>query len=156
MPETPVYNIREATEEDVFDITILIKQFVKSSGYFDVLGFDTEKVIASTEDVILNENFLVLVLTKDEHVEGVFSALLTESMFSRNLQTTELIWYVSPEARGTKKSLEMLEMYETWSKEKGAALCGMSNLEKVDPKKTASIYKSMGYHVVENTFVKEL
>jgi hypothetical protein len=149
MPETPDYDVREATEEDVFDIAILIKQFVKSSGYFDVLGFDTEKVIASTEDVILNENFLVLVLTKDEHVEGVFSALLTESMFSRNLQTTELIWYV-------KKSLEMLEMYETWSKEKGAALCGMSNLEKVDPKKTASIYKSMGYHVVENTFVKEL
>ena len=155
MPRTKDYSIREATEEDVIDLAILGKQFVKGSQN-ELLGWNSSKVYDSLADAIERDDFGIFVLCAGTEVVGMFFRFVTPCFFSDVKQAVEIAWYVDPEHRGSRKALQMLEMYEQWAKEHDAVCVNLVNLDVLRGDKIAKLYSRMGYKLVENTFTKEL
>jgi hypothetical protein len=156
MPKTTLYNVRDATENDIFEMTALCLQFCKEIGTYKLLGFDSSKMMKSIESIITSDECLALVLTENDRVEGLFLAIVAPALFSQTLLATELVWYVSPEARGNGSSLSMVERFEVWAKENGAVMCSMFNMQSSDPEKSAAMYGKLGYKMAEATFMKEI
>jgi len=155
MPRTKDYNIREATAIDVVDLAILGKQFVKESQN-ELLGWDSNKVYDSLLDAIQRDDFGVFVLLNNYEIVGMLVCFVTPCFFSEVVQAVEIVWYVDPDHRGSRKAMEMLDLYEEWAKEHGAVCTNLINLNVLKGDKVAKIYKRKGYRLVENTFVKEL
>ena len=155
MPRTKDYSIRKATKEDVIDLAILGKQFVKESQN-ELLGWNSSKVYDSLLDAVGRDDFGIFVLCADTEVVGMFLCFVTPCFFSDVKQAVEIAWYVDPEHRGSKRALQMLEMYEQWAKEHDAVCVNLVNLDVLRGDKVAKLYNRMGYKLVENTFTKEL
>lgn len=155
MLETKGYSIRQATETDVIDLAILGKQFVKESQN-ELLGWDTKKVYDSLFDAIQREDFGIFVLCNGDEVVGMLIGFVAPCFFSKVIQAAEIAWYVDPDHRGSRKVLEMLDLYEEWAENHGAVVANLVNLNVLKADKVAKIYKRKGYRPVENTFVKEL
>lgn len=155
MARTGAYNVRQATEDDILDIAYIGKKFVKESQNTH-LGWSQDKVIQTLQEVIHRDDFLNLVLEKDEEIVGFFTAFATPSFFSDKLQAVELAWYVLPDHRKSRQSLKMLDEYEKWAKERGITQINMINLDVLNRDKVAKTYEKKGYKMTENTFSKEL
>ena len=155
MPRTKDYSIRKATKEDIIDLTILGKQFVKESQN-ELLGWSSSKVYDFLLDAVDRDDFGIFVLCANTEVVGMFLCLITPCFFSDVKQAVDIAWYVDPKHRGSRKAIQMLEVYEEWAKERGAVCTNLINLDVLRGDRVAKLYKRMGYKLVENTFIKEL
>jgi len=90
MPRTKDYNIREATEEDVIDLAVLGKQFVKESNNYGLLGWDMKKVYDSLLDAVQREDFGVFVLCNGQEIVGMLICFATPCFFSHVTQAVRL------------------------------------------------------------------
>ena len=155
MPRTKDYSVRTATKEDVIDLAILGKQFVKESQN-EFLGWDSNKVYNSLFDAVQREDFCIFVLCADDEIVGMLIGFVTPCFFSSVLQAVEITWYIAPEHRGSKMAISMIEDYERWAEDRGAICANLMNLEVLKGDKVARFYGRLGYKLVENTFMKEL
>jgi len=155
MPKTKGYNIRQATKEDVIDLTILGKQFVKESQN-ELLGWNSTKVHYSLLDAIDRDDFAVLVLEHKTEVVGMFIGFIAPCFFSDSLQAAEIVWYIDPKHRGSRIAYEMIDLFEEWAGFREAVCTNLMNLNVLKGDKVAKLYGRMGYKMVENTFTKEL
>ena len=151
MVKTTPTRIREATEEDVFDILILAKEFSKEAPKSHKWNKDkTEQFILSA---MQNTNMTILVIDADGEIEGALVGLISELYMSHTVQATELAWFVSKDYRGKPASIRLVKTFEKWAKDKGAMQIGMgdisgiSNLEK--------LYTRLGYKIAESVYLKE-
>ena len=138
MPRTKDYSIREATEEDVIDLAILGKQFVKESQN-EMLGWSSSKVYNSLFDAVERDDFGVFVLSVDDEVVGMFLCFITPCFFSDAMQAVEIAWYVDPGHRGSKKAYQMLELYEQWAKDHKAVCANLVNLNVLEGEMVARV-----------------
>lgn len=155
MPKTQDYKIRIGEAGDVLDIVFLGKKFVKESQNTH-LGWDQDKAHDMAKMAVERDDFLVVVMEHEEEVVGFLVALVTPCFFSNKLQAVEMAWYVHKDHRGSGEALKMVDAYELWAREAGAILVNMINLDMLNGDKVKRIYEKKGYHLVENTFVKEL
>jgi len=156
MRRTEDYSTREATPDDVIDIAILGKQFVRESGNYELFGWNASKVTSTIIDAIHREDFGVFVFCHKDEIVGLFVCFATPCFFSDNVQAVEILWYVDPEHRGSRKSHEMVDIYVEWAKTKNAVAANLVNLELLKGEKVAKLYNRKGFNLVENTFLKEL
>lgn len=155
MPKTKAYNIREATKNDVIDLTILGRQFIKEAN-MPHLGWDNSKTHDFFLSAIDQDHFCVFVQEEGDEVVGMFVGLATPCFFSHTVQTVEIMWYVDPDHRGSRAAWRMVERFEGWSKEQGAASVSIVNLSILKADKVGKLYERKGYKMTENTFAKEL
>ena len=155
MPRTKDYSVREAVEDDVIEFHVLGKMFVRESKN-NFLGWSAIKVHDSLLDAIGREDFCVFALQCDNEIVGMFIGFVAPCFFSDVIQATEIVWYVEPDHRGSRKALEMLDLFEEWAEFKGAVCSNLMNLDVLNADKVAKMYNKRGYRLVENTFVKEL
>ena len=155
MPRTKDYSIRKAAKEDVIDLAILGKQFVKESqnGF---LGWNSSKVYDSLLDAVGRNDFGIFVLCADTEVVGMLIAFVAPCFFSDVVQASEIAWYVDPEHRGSRMAVKMLDYFESWAEDQGAVCANLMNLDVLNADKVAKMYNKRGYRLAENTFVKEL
>jgi GNAT superfamily N-acetyltransferase len=156
MLKTKDYKIREATEEDIIDLTILCKQFIKESKNDKVLGWNSAKVHNTFLDAISRDDFGVFVLCNKEEIVGTFVCFATPCLFSDLTQAVEVAWYVDPDHRGSREAHKMIDIYEEWAKERNAVCASLMNISILDGHKVAKLYDKKGYTLTETTFVKEL
>jgi len=156
MPKTKAYNVRVATEKDIIDLTILGKQFVKESQYYDLLGWDASKVHITLTNAMEREDFEIFCFCCDSEVVGLLACFVTPCFFSETIQAVEMLWYVDPEHRGSKEAQQLLDHYEEWAKEKKAVVVNLINLDVLNAEKVGRLYERRGYRQIENTFIKEL
>jgi GNAT superfamily N-acetyltransferase len=156
MPKIRAYKTREATEEDVIDLTMLGKQFLKETKNDRFLGWNSTKAHTFFLDATSREDFGTFVLCNEDEVVGMFVSFATPSFFSDVTQAVELVWYVDPEHRGSREALKLLDLYEEWAKEQGAVCVNLMNIDMLNGPKVAKLYNRKGYTLTENTFVKEL
>ncbi|MHA2084301.1 MAG: GNAT family N-acetyltransferase [Candidatus Thorarchaeota archaeon] len=156
MPRTEDYNIREAVEEDVIDLTILGKQFLKETKNDRFLGWNSTKAHNFFLDAANREDFGVFVLCNGNEIVGMFVCFATPCFFSDAVQAVEIVWYVDPEHRGSKEALKLLDVYEEWARKHGAVCANLMNVDILKGAKVAKLYGRKGYTLTENTFVKEL
>lgn len=144
-------SLKLATVEDFEDIKRMALAFAEASPYKDFPREETK-----IEELILNllrdrnKTIIILYLHEGNPV-GMIAGMSSEMIFSRDLVTSEVIWWVDKEFRGSRKALALKEAYEYWAKRIGAKYIGMSNLD--DPK-ISRYYERSGYKPYERAFMK--
>ena len=145
-------NIRKATEEDVFDILVLAREFSREAPKSHKWNKDkTEQFILSS---ILNSVSDVLVLEEDGEVKGALVCAVHEMYMSATVLATELAWFVSKDYRGKKGSLLLLNSFEEWAKNNNAdyiTLCDIESIASLE-----KLYVRRGYKRTESTYMKEV
>ena len=102
-------NIRKATEEDVFDILVLAREFSREAPKSHKWNKDkTEQFILSS---ILNSVSDVLVLEQDGEVKSALVCILYELFTSLTVLATALELFVSKDYRRKKDSLLLLNYF---------------------------------------------
>lgn len=152
MVKTTPIKIREATQDDVFDILILAKEFSKEAPKSH--KWDKEKTEQFILSALQNTNMVIFVIDVDGEIEGALVGLLSELYMSYTVQATELAWFVSKEYRGKPSSIKLLKTFEKWAKDKDAVQVGMGDIEGISSLK--NLYSRLGYFRAESVYLKEL
>jgi len=144
--------IREASEEDIFDILILAREFSRESPVTH--KWDKEKTEHFILAALQNTNTTIFVLEEDNEIVGAIVGLLNEMYMSQTLVATEMAWFVSKEYRGKKGSLMLMTTFENWAKENGADYTCMGDIHGITT--LEKLYTKKGYSKCETTYMKEV
>lgn len=140
--------IRIATKED-FDLVLnMALKFSASSPYAKYTDVDKLKILIET---FLEEDRSksIILLHSDK---GMLAAIVTPFLFGNIKLSTEVGWWVEPEARGLKIGKELLDAYEYWAKQVGCSLVTMSSLDD----SVGKYYEMNGYTLYERAYIKEI
>ena len=119
-----------------------------AEGSYKDVPFDGDKLVeVATRYASGDSTVFFLALDGDKPV-GAFAGMLDEFYFSRALVAIDVIWYVMPEYRGTHVGLKLLEMFETWAKNKGAKEIRVGQSTNINPKVFNGILEKRGYDFV--------
>lgn len=151
---TPFTTVRVATPDDTESLLELCRAAHAESPRYRILRFDPVKV----EDVIramvgtyatgAPESNCVFVSERDDHVTGVFGAVLQDYIFGPDLVAREVLFYVKPEHRGTfaRAAVKLVRAFERWGAERGAIEFVVGSSTMVTPDTTLRLYEYLGYH----------
>lgn len=144
--------IRLATEEDIFDILVLAREFSKEAPVTH--KWDREKTETFIRSAIVSPASEIFVLEQDGLLVGSLVAAIHQMYMSHKTLATELAWFVSKEYRGKKGSLLLVKTFEKWAKDNGAdfsVVCDISGLSELE-----KLYTRLDYKKSETTYMKEL
>lgn len=145
-------SIREATEEDIFDVLVLAREFSKEAPRTH--KWSKEKTEVFCRAAIENSNTTLLVLEEDEEIVGAIVGLLNEMYMSQTVIATELAWFVSKDYRGKRGSILLLKAFEEWAKDSNADYVCMGDIHGILT--LEKLYTRMGYSKCETTYMKEV
>lgn len=95
-----------------------------------------------------------LVADDDGELVGMFLGVAQEQYFGDDIQTTDLLLYVKPEARGGRAMLKLVRAYEAWAEDLGATDIILGVSTGVHAKQTVHIYEKLGYTMFSHGLVK--
>lgn len=126
---------------------------------FNNTEFNKDKVINSAHAIMNGpkENAIILLLCDiDAVAQGFLIGVVSETPFGTERMAMELAWWVEPEYRGTRKSLELVLAYQDWAKRIGCSLIQMSRIENTGTDKLHDIYNKLGMRLAESGYIGEL
>ena len=144
--------IREATEEDVFDILVLAREFSKESPITH--KWNKEKTEQFLISAINNSNTIIFVLEENNEILGAIIGLLSELFMSQTILATEVAWFVNKNHRGKKGSLLLMKTFENLAKQNNADYTCMSDIDGITS--LENFYLRKGYSKCETTYMKEV
>lgn len=86
----------------------------------------------------------------------ILGALLVPDMLSCKKRALVYFWFSLPEARGTGRTIELLEAAEQAAADDGCEKLSIASHSLVATDKTARIYQKRGYDVSETVYTKSL
>src|SRR5687768_5239939 len=108
-------HLKVATKEDYSDILPLVKEFHLESP-FKGLYLHPDAVKKSFDVIMANpKDYVIILLMFHDEAVGMIVGGVASPLFTEDRIATELAWYVLPEYRGTRKSLELFKAYEHWA-----------------------------------------
>lgn len=138
------------TREDLSTAVRLAERFFKESPYADG-DFNPSKVYRTFKQLSRDPQTGLVALYEDK---GLIVGVKTEMLFGTETLTSELCWYVAPEHRNSRIGLELIALYEFWSKEIAKAdHCQMALIG--DGQRLERYYQKKGYQAVEQAFVRK-
>ena len=150
------YTIRNATEHDVLDIVLAVKQFCKEVPHPAWGKFDSNKVSVLFGQLIESEYGFVHMALHDDEVVGGLVAVVNEMPINSYLVAQELMLWIDPDHRNGKTAPKMIEEYVNWAREKGCKFVRLSEIDSVLNGKAGILFKRKGFDPVETAYVKEL
>lgn len=143
--------IRVANEGDLAHLTRMAKSFLEESG--QPYEFDRAKTKQSFDDALMRNDMLVLLSVEEGKPNGFLVGHVASPLFSHDVAAIEVAWWVRPSHRGQPSNLKMIKQYETWARDNGAKVIGLTYLP--DIQNLTTLYGRMGYHRSESNFIKE-
>ena len=147
-------DIRAAHEEDIGRLVQLGRAMQEESPRFSRMGYSASKVWSLFINLIANEDAVVLVAVVDGEIVGMLMGYVTEQFFSHVRSASELVVYVTPECRGGRAAVRMIQAFEMWAFERGAKEIQLGVSTEVDAERTVGFYQRMGYAASGHTLVK--
>lgn len=150
------YTIRDATEQDVLEVVIAVKQFCREIPHPAWKSFEANKVSELLTNLIRHELGLVKIV---EHEEGIVGALIgvISSLPINNLTfAQELMFWIEPEHRNGKTGPKLIDQYVVWSKENGCEFVRLSTLDEVLGSKAGILFRRKGFRPTETAYIKEV
>ena len=144
--------IREATEDDIIEITQLVKRFMSEGGPF--FKFNKEKVINFLSMAVDTPLMYVAVAEQDSFVVGFIIGLYQDHPYVDTSISTEIGFYIDPRYRGGTKAVKLLKSFENWSKQMNAKEVVLSDVVSIADQSV--FYGKLGYSPGERVYVKEL
>lgn len=150
------FNIRQATLDDAHGITVLVSNFSREDHFPSGLTFDRDKTLESVVTIVNNDNgmFFSEVLTYENLIVGCLLGAGFPQLFNHQIVAKELMWYVHPEYRKTRKALTLVKNFEDWAKDHGCDLISLATFAGQEG--VERFYKNRGFTLTELDYVKEL
>ena len=145
--------VRNATEEDVFDVLVLCNSFSKE-GPKSYGKLNSKKTQANLEGMIKADNTEVFVLEKDDEIVGMLVAMISQHLFSDVTIASELAMYINKENRGGMAFARLIKAYEEWAKVMEVDVICLSDIKEVQDLEKA--YNRFGFYKVESSYCKEI
>lgn len=117
--------------------------------------FSVEKVEALYATLLQDDqNFFAVVAEHDGQLVGFMAGFICEHFFSPDRYASEMLWYVSPDWRGSSAAVRMVRAFEDWALTKNVldVMTGVSSGVQTD--RTAALYEKLGYDRKVPTFRK--
>lgn len=147
--------IRPATEADIPAIVRMARAFYPSTHYMDWCDMDDETVSDLTHNLLTNHVMLVAESEEGE-LAGMVGLFVAPFLFNRNrLGGYEVVWWVSPEARGGRLAASLLGAIDAPCKALGADRIQMVHMPN-SPPQAAALYERLGYVHSETSYTKEI
>jgi GNAT superfamily N-acetyltransferase len=143
--------IRTATQDDIFDILVLAKNFSKEAP--TTHKWDKEKTAQFLVSALENPIMEIFVADTGEEIVGALVCMKSELYMSRTTVCTELAWFVDKQYRGSPSALRLLKTFEKWAKEQKADYTIMGDIAGITD--LGSLYTKLGYTKAETTYMKE-
>lgn len=152
-------NLKLATMEDFEDVYEMALSFLKESPYRDI-SYSIPK-IESFIRLFLEDNgterVCILALSQENKPIGIIAGLLNSVPFSDHLVTSEVMWWVHPEARGVSRAaVELLGAFEHWGRIRGSSYIQMQSLAALNGFKVGKLLNRLGYEEKEITYLKDM
>lgn len=109
-------HVRRAMVEDLDAILPLARRFHSESEFHRAYRFDDAKVEALVRFAMDSTDWLALVALNSDAIVGFSLFLATEMYFSREMEASDLAFYVDPTQRGSRAAFVMLEALEKWAR----------------------------------------
>jgi hypothetical protein len=152
-----IASIRNATENDIFDLVNMGQDFFNESGLQDVASWDAQSFDTTCRAMI---NGVVpgslLVAQKDNELIGMTGCIMFPLYCNLSLTLAqEVFWWVSPEFR---KGLggDLLDELEADAKRKGANVFMSAQIAGQRDEAFARVYQRRGYRPSENLYMRKL
>jgi GNAT superfamily N-acetyltransferase len=151
--------LKIATWDDYPDIMDMARKFFDLTPYAKLVDYDESKM----SDVIMSlfdnptERIAILAVDNDGKTVGMLCAMVSEILFTRDRVASELAWWIDPEHRASRVSIDLINAFEFWAKEK--AQCRYTQLATVETEQVDRIskfYKRKGYDLYERGFLKKV
>lgn len=144
--------VRLATSKDRDEFVRLANLFLKESQY--PFKIDLMKLIQNFLVFVDGPEHIILVNDNGDRLSGMMVGAVTETPFSSERISTEIAWFVEEDERGSKVSLEMLNLYEKWARSQGCTFITMVDIHSLNS--LQKLYERKGYTLTEKTYVKEI
>jgi len=153
MQQTEGSRIRQATEEDLFELLVLAYEFIKEAPEH-MKPFDKSTMEERLTNLVASEEGVVLVLEIDGEIQGLLAAVCCAPWFTSKNFAVELGWYVRKAFRKGTGSIKLVKKYEEWAKSKGMTHAHMSDLTQLQG--LGKLYERLGYSLIETSYIKEV
>lgn len=147
-------NIRPATEDDVDGIVAMSAKFYATTSYRSFANMDEETVADLVRTLI--ETGVMLVAEDGGELIGMAGLFVAPFMFNKHKTGAyEVVWWVSPDSRGSGAGMGLLRAIDKACLDKGCAIIQMVTLAN-SPPHARHAYESMGYTHSESSYTKVL
>lgn len=146
--------LKLATRDDVDRIMPLFKKFQEEFTPWD--QFDSGEVKKNIDTLVFfNPNTGVILLEEDDNgvLVGFLIGIVAPSLFSKELHSQEMGFFLLPEYRKSRKAADLLKAYEYWAK----------NIAKVDwcqlacmDDRVGKLYERKGFERRELYYMKRI
>lgn len=145
--------VREATEDDIFDVLVLASQFSREAP--EMHKWDKPKVQNQLEASLEKPDHVLLVVEEDDgFISGGLLGIVTEMYINKTKVAAELAWFMSKDYRGGKQALKLLEAFESWGKSAGAEYLIMADIKGIQD--LSELYARKGFEEVEASYSRRI
>jgi GNAT superfamily N-acetyltransferase len=145
--------VRRAEQSDVPWVLGQLRQFAAAYGTRRSL-FGSETHAEALVGTLIEDQF-VAIAERDGQPVGLIAGVLQPHPFNPDiLVASELWWWVTPPARGTRAGHELLDAFEGWALEHEADLINFT-LEADSPVRDRTLERR-GYRLFERQFLREV
>lgn len=147
--------IRKATLADVPAVVSMSAKFYPTTHYAEWTEMDEETVADLASSLIAEHVFFVAESEAGELV-GMIGVLIAPFLFNRGQKfAVEIVWWVAPDARGSRAAAALLAAIEQPVRDGGANRIQMVHMPN-SPPQAAALYLRAGYVESEISYTKDI
>jgi len=152
-----VYNkwVYEVEKDELDLISPICASFLANEA--SMVGFDEDHFLEACPPLMDSGALHFLITLSDEgDVKGIIGFMIYTNLFCTKKYGSEIGWYVSPEFRGGRDALRLLDAFEGFTKDQGCDEIIMVHLKDATPEKLRNLYLRRGYKETETNYLKKI
>lgn len=147
--------IRQATAEDIAQLSEFGSKFFQYSGYGKLLPYSAEGMVHALYTIL--DTGVIFVAEVDGRLVGTIMGIISAMWCQPSVPVAaELAWWVDEEHRNGPVGIRLLKQFEDHAKEQGAQVIAMSDLLLGGKSMVAEMLNRLGYETTERTHMKVL
>ncbi len=148
-------HIRQASLNDIDDLMVQAELFHAESSYKNI-AINKDKLRGFYKAQIILETSLILVAYQGEQLVGHFVAHIYDFYFSDERSAADLIFYVTPEKRGSRTAVCFVQRYLEWCTTNDVFDASLSISTDINPEKTSRFYSKLGFPLAGHLHKKQM
>jgi GNAT superfamily N-acetyltransferase len=121
---------------------------------YSAVPFDIAQTANSIMALVVNNprGFGMLAYSDENVPIGMIAGSISPYFFSQGSLASDFVWYVRPEFRGSRTSVKLLKMFQSWAWENGATELYMGVTTNVSAERTGELLQRLGFEHVGGNY----
>lgn len=148
--------IRSATKDDIPAMVEHIGFHLKQSPVYKDIHYNREKMANFLEANVGRKNFFCNLAIDDDKIIGGLCAGIFEFIFSREVYSTDHLFYVVESKRSLRLATELVDSYVAWAKSRGVRQIWLTSTTGIKTSKFNLFCERKGFTYLGSTFSMEM